>query len=612
MSLMKKNFTTKPAFWFAFLLFSLFSASSLSAGNVMVTLRVNMKDAFPVNNVYVGSDWAGWELSKFEKLTDSNHDSIFEVTVYLPSGASYNYRYTTSNADWGGFETLGGTPCGAGPNHEDRNLVVPQTNTVLGVVCFNSCMNCGETANTALNLSVDMTGVGVSSDGLHVAGNFNNWDPVSLELTDANADNIYEISIPVIPNLDYEYNFLNGKSLADAEVVFGTCEFRSKRRISVLEEDLTVPLVRFGSCNATGDPIQDITIACIGNSITEGGAGNHVNSWPVQLRDMLGEGYYTENLGVAGTTMRKDGDSPWWNKPQYDYTFGLNPDIIVIKLGTNDSKGGNWKPAEYKADYIDMINQFRAMPSHPVIYMATPAKAYSSAYNINDQVIFRQINPILHQIAFENAVHLIDLYNTTSYMSINFPDGIHPNAEGARVIAQKVTEDILKAKPVISQIDATNDTTENLLYQWFYNDSPLPDTHFHTITVTQEGSYKVVVRMSNYSNDIFVSEPFTMALPQGVSTVSLTVDYDVMYGIQQTMGSNVLIYPNPASSSMQIENAQHADVSIYNDLGRLVMTQQNISDDQTIDISTMSNGVYFVRLSKDGASVSRRLVVLKN
>lgn len=609
---MKKKFIAKTGLCIAFLFLFMFSAGFLSAANVLVTLRVNMSEAYPTKNVYVGSDWAGWELSKFQKLTDSNNDSIFEITVYLQAGASYNYRYTIGNTDWGGFESLGGTPCGAGPSLEDRNLIVPQTNTSLGVVCFNSCLDCGVTSNTSLNLSVDMTGVGVSSDGLHVAGNFNNWNAGSLELTDANADNIYEISIPVIPNLDYEYNFLNGNSLADAEVVFGTCEFRSKRRVSVFEEDMTVPVVKYGSCNATGDPIPEIKIACIGNSITEGGAGNYMNSWPIQLRNMLGEEYYTENLGVAGTTMSKSGDSPWWNKPQYDYTFALNPDIVVIKLGTNDSKGGNWKPANFEADYIELINQFRAMPSHPVIYMATPAKAYSSVYNINDQVIFREIIPIMQQIAFENAVHLIDLYNTTSYMPLNFPDGIHPNSEGARVIAQKANDNILKAKPVISQIEATTDTTENTLYQWFYNDSPIPDAHHRSIIVTQEGKYRVVVRMSNYSNDIFVSESFNMVLPQGILNVGLTVDYDVVYGVNQTMDSDILIYPNPASTSIKIENAAKADVTIYNDLGNIVMTKKKIDSDQVINIQGLRNGVFFIRISKDNTSLTQRLVVLKN
>lgn len=611
MSLIMK-FTPKSVVWLSLMFLTLFSVKFVSAGNVMVTLRVNMSEAYPANNVYVGSEWAGWDLTKFQKLSDNNNDSIFEITLLLPAGATYNYRYTTSNANWNGFESLAGTPCGAGPNHEDRNLVVPQTNAVLSVVCFNSCLNCSETPNTALNLSVDMTGIEVSTNGLHVAGNFNNWNTNSLELTDTNADNIYEISIPVIPNLDYEYNFLNGNALADAEVVFGTCEFRSKRRVSVLEDDLTVSVVKFGSCNATGEPITDTKIACIGNSITEGGAGNQINSWPIQLRNMLGEGFYAENLGVSGTTMSKSGDSPWWNTPQYDYTFLLEPNIVVIKLGTNDSKGGNWNPNNFETDYVDMIHQFRAMPSHPVIYMATPAKAYSSAFNISDQVIFNKINPLLHQIAFKNAVHLIDLYNTTQNMSSSFPDGIHPNADGLKLIAQKVKENILKAKPVISQIETTVDTNENRLYQWLYNGSPLPESHFRTIKATQEGKYQVVVRMSIYSNDIFVSDPFTMTLPQGVTQVSLTVDYNVLIGLNQTLVSPVLIYPNPASSAIKIENAAHADVTIYSGLGNAIMTQKNIEESHVINISGLSNGLYFIKLANNNVSMSRQLIVLKN
>jgi acyl-CoA thioesterase I len=599
--------------WIAILIFVLFPAGFLSASNVMVTFRVNMSEAYPTNGVYIGSDWAGWDLSKFQLLTDNNNDSIFELTVYLPAGESYNYRYTRGNANWSNFESMTGTPCGSGSSYADRNIVVPQSNTILGVVCFNSCADCGSTERTDLNLSVDMTGTSVSPNGLHVAGSFNNWLPNSLELKDENSDNIYTISIPVIPNLDYEYKFLNGNTLADVEVVFGTCEFRSKRRVTVQNEPLTMPVVKFGSCNATGAPVPDIKIACIGNSITEGGAGNYFNSWSMQLRDLLGNGYYTENLGVSGTTMSKTGDSPWWNQPQYNYTFSLNPDIILIKLGTNDSKSGNWKPVNFKSDYIDMIEKFRAMSSNPAIYMVTPAKAYSSAYNINDNTIVMKIIPILHQIAFEKAIHLIDMYNSTSYMPANFPDGIHPNSAGAKVIAQKNKENILKAKPVITQIEATTDSTENTLYQWFYNDEPMPGTHHRVITVSEEGKYQVVVKMSNGSNDIFVSDPFQLVLPQGSTSVSLTSDYEVVYKVDKTTGEdNILIYPNPASTSVRIENAANSDITIFNQAGKIVMTQDKINNDQTISIPDFENGVYFIRLLKDNSSITRKLVILKN
>ncbi|MBK7031063.1 MAG: hypothetical protein IPH45_18495 [Bacteroidales bacterium] len=56
----------------------------------MVTFRVNMSEAYPTNGVYIGSDWAGWSLDKFQQLTDANNDSIFELTVYLSAGNSYN------------------------------------------------------------------------------------------------------------------------------------------------------------------------------------------------------------------------------------------------------------------------------------------------------------------------------------------------------------------------------------------------------------------------------------------------------------------------------------------------------------------------------------------
>jgi lysophospholipase L1-like esterase len=595
--------------WMTFLL--LFCSGFLTAGNVMVTFRVNMSAAYPTSGVYVGSDWAGWSLDKFQLLTDADHDSIFEITIYLPAGESYNYRYTRGNTNWNNFESMVGTVCGSGSSNADRNIVVPQLNTVLDIVCFNACADCGSTETTNLNLSLDMTGLAVSSNGVHVAGSFNNWSTTTLELKDNNSDNIYDISIPLIPNLDYEYKFLNGNTLNDAEVVFGTCEFRSKRRVSVYGEALNVPVVKFSSCNADGSQITDTKIACIGNSITEGGAGNYYNSWPMRLRDMLGNGYYTENLGVSGTTMSKVGDSPWWNQPQYNYTFSLNPDIILIKLGTNDSKSNNWKPVNYKADYIDMIDKFRAMPSHPAIYVVTPAKAYSAAYNINDNTIVMKIIPILHQIAFEKGVHLIDMYNATTYMPANFPDGIHPNSAGAMVIAQKAKENILKAKPVISLVEATTDTTVNTLYQWFYNDTPVPGANHHTINVTQEGTYKVAVKMSNASSDIFVSEPFTVVLPQGISTAGLTTDYDVVYKVNNTLGSHtILIYPNPASDVIVIENALHSDVTILDETGKVVVNQKNIDNNQSINIPELKNGVYFIRLTKDNSSVTRQIVVL--
>lgn len=594
------------------LFFLLFTPSSLSAAKVNVTFRVDMSNAYPANGLWVGSDWGNWSFPAFEKLTDANNDSIFEVTIQLTAGASYNYRYTLSNSDWNHFESMAGLVCGAGPAKADRNIVVPQVDSVLNVVCFNACAACGSTVTTDLNLSVDMSGVVVSSNGVHVAGSFNAWSTSSLVLKDENSDGIYTISVPVVPDLTYEYKFLNGNSIDNAEVVFGTCEFRSNRRVTVNGDPVNMPVVKFGSCNSTGAPITDIKIACIGNSITEGGADNYSKSWPIQLRDLLGSGYYTENLGVSGTTMNKTGDSPWWNQPQLNYTIKLNPDVIFIKLGTNDSKSFNWNADKFKSAYTDMINLFRGFPSHPMIYMVTPAKAYSSAYSISDNTIRTKIIPVLNQIAFEKGVQLVDMYAATSDMSNVFPDGIHPNSTGAGVIAQKAKENLLKTKPVVSQVEKATEITANNLYQWFYNDAPLAGSNSQTINVSAEGKYQVLVKMSAGSNDIYISDVFNMILPPGTDMVGLTTDYTVITNLNPKVGSgNLLMYPNPAVNTLNIENAINSDVTVLNDLGKVVLTQKGISMHQNMDISSLKNGIYIVKVTENESTIVRKLVINK-
>ena len=195
-------------------------------------------------------------------------------------------------------------------------------------------------------------------------------------------------------------------------------------------------------------------------------------------------------------------------------------------------------------------------------------------------------------------------------MAANFPDGIHPNATGAGVIAQKAKDNLLQARPVISQVAATTDTTSNVLYQWFFNDAPIPDSHFRTINVSQSGKYKVAVRMANMSSDIFVSEEFTLTMPNGVASVGLTTDYDVVYKVNSTsVFPDVRIYPNPASSAFYIENAQNADVCVFNELGTTLFTRTKIDKKQLITIPELSNGVYLVRLTKDQLSETRQLII---
>lgn len=184
-----------------------------------------------------------------------------------------------------------------------------------------------------------------------------------------------------------------------------------------------------------------IKVACVGNSITYGAGieNRDRDSYPSVLGQMLGRGYEVRNFGFSARTMLIKGDRPYMKEQMFRDALGYNPDIVVVKLGTNDSKSFNWvHKADFQKDMQAMVNAFRAIPSKPRIYLCYPAKAYRLQYDINDSVIVHGIIPVIDKVAKANRLPVIDLHTATSGMEPNFPDKIHPDPLGAHAIAAAV------------------------------------------------------------------------------------------------------------------------------------------------------------------------------
>lgn len=192
-----------------------------------------------------------------------------------------------------------------------------------------------------------------------------------------------------------------------------------------------------------------VRVACIGNSITFGaGIRNRSrDSYPSVLARMLGDSYWVKNFGVSARTMLNKGDHPYMNEPAYKNALAFNPNIVVIKLGTNDSKSFNWK---YKADFMKdaqtMIDAFKGLPSQPKIYLCYPSKAYLTGDGINDDIISKEIIPMIKKLAKKNDLSVIDLHTAMDGMPELFPDRIHPNEKGAQVMAKVVYQSISALK----------------------------------------------------------------------------------------------------------------------------------------------------------------------
>lgn len=185
---------------------------------------------------------------------------------------------------------------------------------------------------------------------------------------------------------------------------------------------------------------QNITkLAIIGNSITEGSGLTNpaVNSYPGQLAKMLPANWQVGNFGVSGRTMLKKGDFPIWNEQKFKDALNFEPNIVVIMLGTNDSKYYNWAyKDDFYTDYVSMIDTFSNLASNPEIYIVYPCKVFSGLYDINDVVIHDEILPIIQQVAADKNVKTIDLYTPTTDKPTLFSDGIHPTITGAHFLAE--------------------------------------------------------------------------------------------------------------------------------------------------------------------------------
>ena len=188
-------------------------------------------------------------------------------------------------------------------------------------------------------------------------------------------------------------------------------------------------------------------VACVGNSVTYG--YGHKNpqetSYPAQLQKLLGDGYEVRNFGHSGATLLSKGHRPYVNLPEYAEALEWKPDIIVIHLGLNDTDPRNWPNYrdEFFTDYTTIIDSFLKVhpDSNAKIYICrmSPIFHWHRRFKSGTRDWYWQIQDKITEIKeYNKDIELIDLsrylYNRPDLM----PDALHPNPEGAGIIARQV------------------------------------------------------------------------------------------------------------------------------------------------------------------------------
>lgn len=187
---------------------------------------------------------------------------------------------------------------------------------------------------------------------------------------------------------------------------------------------------------------KPLTVAVVGDSITEGVSDpadpRHEESYPAQLQTLLGSDYKVINYGASGRTLLDTGDLPYTQSPVYITSHQTNPNIVLIMLGTNDSKPQNWNAREYEPQLTKFVLGYANLPSHPKVYVMTPPAAFANDINVSGAVIEHEIIPAISRVAAKTHVSVVDIFSVISAHPEYLTDGVHPNAEGAKAIAQRI------------------------------------------------------------------------------------------------------------------------------------------------------------------------------
>lgn len=187
-----------------------------------------------------------------------------------------------------------------------------------------------------------------------------------------------------------------------------------------------------------------IKVACIGNSITYGyGLPDRVTqSYPVQLQKMLGESYQVENFGKSGATLLNKGHRPYMQQDEYHRAIDFAGDIVVIHLGINDTDPRDWPDYRdfFVKDYIALIDSFRVANPEARIMIArlTPIADRHPRFLSGTRDWHGEIQLAIENVACYAGVQLIDFHKPLYPYPFMLTDAVHPDPEGAFVLAQTV------------------------------------------------------------------------------------------------------------------------------------------------------------------------------
>ena len=222
--------------------------------------------------------------------------------------------------------------------------------------------------------------------------------------------------------------------------------FIQRKMVILLAAGVLVFFVLFNAGFFGGEDDR-VKVSCVGDSLTYGSGvlkTRELDSYPAKLQSKLGTSHVVSNFGLRNATAASSGDLPYINSEEYKESLESNPDVVILMLGTNDTKTYNWNAADYEEGLKTIVESYQKLESKPTVYLMRSPYCYAknggeiAEYEIQPGIVAGQLGDIISAVAAETGVEVIDLYTPTYGKDDLYTDGIHFNADGYKLIADKV------------------------------------------------------------------------------------------------------------------------------------------------------------------------------
>lgn len=280
------------------------SCNTCIVPDVTLTFQVDMSnETVDPNGVFIAGsfqDPTPW-VAGVDALTDQGND-IWTYELTLPAGSNIEYKYI-NGTDFLNEESVPAT-CGVddGFGAFNRSYTIGFADETIPLHCFSSCDLCFIPPIQA-TFQVDMSNEIVDANGVHIAGDFQGWDPSATPMSDL-GNGIWSITIPLAPNTVANYKFINGNAWGLDEIVPGECEVLGNRQYNFGESDVVLDAVCFGSCAVCNPPSVLVTFQVDMNDQLIDANGVHLagsfQGWDPAANPMVdqGAGIWTISLNL--------------------------------------------------------------------------------------------------------------------------------------------------------------------------------------------------------------------------------------------------------------------------------------------------------------------------